>query len=600
MSAPSFNPGHEMRHETFGDILLERSADDAPGLLFEDSAWSWRQVVAESAVRAGILTDWATEHAGHHADRPERFRRLHVGILLENVPEYLFLLCGAALAGVTVVGINPTRRGAELASDIRGVDCDVVVTDADGRALLEAAAGSGGGGGTAGPGAGDVAQALGLAALHDVDSELWRRLLTDHHGAEPALADAARDPHTLLALLFTSGSTGAPKAVMCSTGRLAMLGTINFRGLVRSDVAYCAMPLFHGNALMASFAPSAFVGCTFAMRRRFSASGFLPDVLRFGATYVNYVGRSLSYVLAQPERPEEAQTALRIVFGTEASAHDRAEFERRFHVKPSESYGSSEGAVVIGRTDGTPPGALGVAGAHMQVAILDDDGRECPPAEFDAEGGLTNASEAIGEICNLTGAAMFEGYYRNPGATAERNRGAVYHSGDLGYRDAEGFFYFAGRSGDRIRVDSENFSAGPVERILDRFPGVLVVAVYPVADPRTGDQVMAAIQLEPGATFDPAAFSEFCRTQPDMGTKWSPRFVRIVDAMPVTATRKIAKPSLRRGSWTEPGEVYVRGFGALVGGAAWEDDDEFRPLTDEQREELADRFRLHGRRPAGV
>lgn len=583
MTRVEFNPGHQMQHQTFGEILLDRSTDDHPGLLFEDSAWTWREFVAESAVRAAILTRWAAEHAGHYADRPDRFRRLHVGVLLENVPDYLFVLCGAALAGVTIIGVNPTRRGAELASDIRGVDCDVILTDAAGRALIDAAHADGGD--------------SGVAAVYDLDSAEWQGLLDQHRGAAPAMTDDARDPHTLLALLFTSGSTGAPKAVMCSTGRLAMLGTINYRGLVRDDVAYSAMPLFHGNALMAAFAPAAYVGCTFAMRRTFSASGFLPDVLRFDATYVNYVGRSLSYILAQAERPAERQTRLRIVFGTEASTHDRAEFARRFGVTPLESYGSSEGGVVISHTEDTPPGALGVAGAHMQVAVLDDDGRECPPARFDAAGGLTNSGEAIGEICNLTGAAMFEGYYRNPEATAERNRGEVYHSGDLGYRDADGFFYFAGRSGDKIRVDSENFSAGPVERILDRFPGVLVVAVYPVPDPRTGDQVMAAIQLEPGAEFDPAEFGRFCRAQPDMGTKWSPRFVRIMEAMPVTATRKIAKPSLRRQSWTEPGRVYVRGGAALVGG---DDDDEFRPLTQEFRDELLGTYRLHGRQPAGV
>src|SRR5699024_5014062 len=315
----------------------------------------------------------------------------------------------------------------------------------------------------------------------------------------------------------------------------------------------------------------------------------LPIFLRFGATYVNYVGRSLSYILAQPERPEESQTKLRIVFGTEASVHDRAEFERRFHVKPGESYGSSEGAVVIGRTEDTPPNALGVSGAYMSVAILDENGEECPRAEFDADGALANAGEAIGEICNLTGAAMFEGYYRNPEATAERNIGEVYHSGDLGYRDADGFFYFAGRSGDKIRVDSENFSSGPVERILDRFPGVLVVAVYPVPDPRTGDQVMAAIQLEAGVAFDPVAFSEFCRAQPDMGTTWPPRFVRVLEDMPVTATRKISKPSLRRESWTAPGDIYLRG-----------DDGGYRPLTDDDRDALLAEYRLHGRQPAGA
>ncbi|MDV8001953.1 AMP-binding protein [Rhodococcus sp. IEGM 1408] len=583
MTRVSFNPGHEMQHQTFGEILLERSADDHPGLLFEDAAWTWREFVAESAVRAEILTVLAAEHSAHFSDRPERFRRLHVGVLLENVPDYLFVLCGAALAGVTVIGVNPTRRGSELASDIRGVDCDVILTDTAGRALLDAAQADGGD--------------PGVAAVYDIDSPDWQGLLDRHAGASPALADDARDPHTLLALLFTSGSTGAPKAVMCSTGRMAMLGTINYRGLVREDVAYSAMPLFHGNALFAAFAPAAYIGCSFAMRRKFSASGFLPDVLRFDATYVNYVGRSLSYILAQPERPEESRTRLRIVFGTEASTHDRAEFARRFGVEPLESYGSSEGGVVISHTEDTPPGALGVAGAHMQVTILDDSGRECPTAEFDADGGLVNAGEAIGEICNLTGAAMFEGYYRNPAATAERNIGEVYHSGDLGYQDADGFFYFAGRSGDKIRVDSENFSAGPVERILDRFPGVLVVAVYPVPDPRTGDQVMAAIQLEPGATFDPVEFGQFCRSQPDMGTKWTPRFVRIMETMPVTATRKIAKPSLRRQSWIEPGQVYARGGAALVGG---KDDDEFLPLTIEVRDELLANYRLHGRQPAGV
>lgn len=565
-----FNPGHAMPHATFGDILLERATDDHPGLRFEDSSWSWREFVAEAAARAEILRALSREYADSYADRPERYRRLHVGVLLENVPEYLFLVCGAAMAGVTIIGINPTRRGAELASDIRGVDCDVIVTDDDGAALLT---------GLDTGGAGSVG----------VESARWRELLAAHAGSEPRLDETARDPHTLLALLFTSGSTGAPKAVMCSTGRLAMLGTVNYRGLVRSDVTYNAMPLFHGNALMAAFAPSAYVGCTFTMRRTFSASGFLPDVLRFGATYVNYVGRSLSYVLAQPERPEEAHTALRIVFGTEASVHDRAEFARRFGVTPGESYGSSEGGVVISRTPDTPPGALGVAGAHMDVAILDESGRECPPARFDADGGLTNAAEAIGEICNLTGAALFEGYYRNPEATAERNIGAVFHSGDLGYKDPDGFFYFAGRSGDKIRVDSENFSAGPIERILDRFPGVLVVAVYPVPDPRTGDQVMASIQLEPGARFDPAAFTSFCRTQPDMGTKWAPRFVRILGAMPVTATRKISKPSLRRESWIAPGEVYLR-----------DPSGEYRLLTDDDRAELLVQYETHGRRPAGV
>ena len=115
-----------MQHETFGDILLERSTDDHPGLLFEDSSWTWREFVAEAAVRAEILRGWSDEYSSSYAERPDPYKRLHVGILLENVPEYLFTLSGAALTGVTIIGINPTRRGAELASDIRGVDLSLI------------------------------------------------------------------------------------------------------------------------------------------------------------------------------------------------------------------------------------------------------------------------------------------------------------------------------------------------------------------------------------------------------------------------------------------------------------------------------------------
>ena len=116
-------------------------------------------------------------------------------------------------------------------------------------------------------------------------------------------------------------------------------------------------------------------------------------------------------------------------------------------------------------------------------------------AVFDAEGRLTNPAEAIGELVGRATLSNFEGYYNNPEAEAERTRNGWYWSGDLAYRDDEGIFYFAGRTGDWLRVDSENFAAAPVERILGRFPGFRGVAVFAVPDARTGDQVMAAAEI---------------------------------------------------------------------------------------------------------
>ena len=188
------------------------------------------------------------------------------------------------------------------------------------------------------------------------------------------------------------------------------------------------------------------------------------------------------------------------------------------------------------------------------VVVDPDTWRECARARFDDGGGLANAGDAIGEIVNRTGAPNFEGYYKNPDGNAERVRDDWYWSGDLGYRDEAGYFYFAGRGGDWLRVDSENFAAAPVERVVERHPDVAAAAVYAVPDPRSGDQVMAALELRPGAAFDPDGFAAFLGAQPDLGTKWSPRFVRVSPASPspppARSPRRRCGP--RAGSATTP------------------------------------------------
>jgi fatty-acyl-CoA synthase len=518
---------------TVREMVLARRDHDHPGLRFEDTSWSWRQVVASSADRASLLGALR---------RPGPF---HVGVLLDNVPEYLFVLCGAALSGATVVGINPTRRGEELARDIRHTDCQLIVTDCQGRQLLN-----------------------GLDVGLDVD----RILFADSPSYSEAVAAAAAvgertldephalgEPDALYLLLFTSGSTGAPKAVRVSQRRMAAqaLTMAAGSGFGPADVMYCAMPMFHGNALNTCVVPAIAAGATLVLRRRFSASGFLPDVRRYGVTYFNYVGRALAYVLATPPAPDDADNTLRFGFGTDASPQDISMFKRRFGCPVVEGYGSSEGAIAMARVPGTPRQAMGKPLPGTDVIVVDSmTGAECPPARFDANGMITNASEAIGEIVSRDGVSRFEGYYANEEAEAERTRDGWFWSGDLGYRDTEGFFYFAGRQSDWLRVDGENFAAAPVERILARFPGVMTAAVYPVPDPRTGDQVMAAFELIEGAVFDPVAFAAFLDEQRDLGTKWAPRFVRVTRRLPLTGTNKVDKRPLRRALWVSSDPVW--------------------------------------------
>ena len=545
------------------DLLLARAHDPGLAVASGHDRWTWAEAVAAGAARAGLLASLG------------ELGPPHVGVLLGNEPEYLFWLAAAALSGAVVVGVNPTRRGEALAGDVRRTDCRVLVTDADGAALLEG-----------------LDTGVPADRVLRVDDPAYADRVAAHAAtaASDVVAAAAPTPGDLFLLLFTSGTTGAPKAVRCTQGRLASIAlrSAEAYGFGRDDVAYCTMPLFHGNALMVLWGPSVVVGATVALARRFSASGFLPDVRRYGATTFTYVGKALAYVLDTPERPDDADCTLRRGFGTEASVADHVAFERRFGCVLTEGYGSSEGGVAISRIPGTPVGSLGAPAED--VAVLDPATlEECPPAEFDDSGALANGGVAIGEIVNRSGSGRFEGYYRDPEATAQRIRNGWYWTGDLAYRDADGFFYFAGRGGDWMRVDSENLSAGPVERVLVRYADAATVVVYPVPDPRSGDQVMAAVELLPDRIFDAGGFARFLEAQDDLGTKWAPAFVRLSGRLPQTASGKVTKGPLRDEGWWACDDPVYRRLPSAGGGL------DYAPLTPPDAAALFEEFRRHGR-----
>jgi fatty-acyl-CoA synthase len=200
------------------------------------------------------------------------------------------------------------------------------------------------------------------------------------------------------------------------------------------------------------------------------------------------------------------------------------------------------------------------------IAVVDAGGQDKEPARFDAAGRLLNAEACIGELVNKLGVGPFEGYYNNDEATARTIAHGWYWSGDLAYVDADGWVFFAGRKGDWLRVDGENFTAGPVESIIARHPDVMVAAVYGVPDADAGDQVMAALILRPGRSFDPAAFARWIDDQADMSPKWRPRYVRVSASLPVTPTNKVLTRELAhakfRADRTAGDELFVRPRGA--------------------------------------
>jgi fatty-acyl-CoA synthase len=323
------------------------------------------------------------------------------------------------------------------------------------------------------------------------------------------------------------------------------------------------------------------------LARKFTASGWLPDVRRYRATYFNYTGKPLAYILAQPERPDDADNTLRVAYGNEGAPQVVEAFGERFGVRVIDAFGATEGGLAVTRVDDAPAGSVGRAGPELR--IVSEDGEELARATFDDAGALVDPENCVGEIVNTSGVGVFEGYYNNDEANARATRNGWYWSGDLGYLDGEGFLYFAGRNADWIRVDGENFPVGPIETVVSRHPDVLACAAYGVPDPEAGDRVMLALVLRDGAEFDPVEFAAWIDGQADLSPKWRPTHLRVATALPTSPTNKVLTRTLVHQKYrldrTDGDPLWFRARG----------DDAFRPFGPDEAEDLRRRMDEFGR-----
>ena len=530
-------------------------------LMQGDRTWTYRQLRDESVRMAHFLL--------RRLGRIDDAHPGHVAMVLENHFELLSLYAGCAYAGLTLFGVNTGLRGEVLAGVINQSRARLLVVDQ--RLMTEVDR---------------VRDAPHHIAPENIlvlrvdgakdagpipaGAELQGCITSEVGGSDISLATPAVEvtPDRNLMVIYTSGTTGLPKGInnnhmkLCATG----MAVSSNMGLTHEDVGYACMPLFHSNAMFVGFMPAFWVGGSIGLRERFSASKFVPDVLRYGVTFWNYVGEPVHYVLAAIEKEyggDEARIAaeitnnphnrFRYAAGNGAAPPDIDRFVRWMGLEDMfELYGSTEAAISTFRRKGDPRGCVGEV-MDDAVKILDPSGKECAPAQLGADGKLLNYEQAVGEICRVAAdTSLFQGYFDDAKANAEKYRDGVYHSGDLGHifvKDGRRYLFFDGRTDDWIRKDGENFSAGQVGRIITEHPDVALAVAYGVPCAVSDEVVMAAIKLRDGATFDPQGFFDWCEAQVNdasMDRKWFPDFVRIVDDFEYTKTQKVLVRTIKK------------------------------------------------------
>jgi fatty-acyl-CoA synthase len=488
----------------------------------------------------------------------------HVAMILENHLELLALYGACGFLGHTLFGVNTGLRGDTLVGVLNQSRARVLVVDQRFAHEVERVRGQ----------LQHVApenvlvlrtDAMVPVTGHDLMASVEREVGSLKSLDTPGVDVDMQKP---LIVIYTSGTTGLPKGILNNHMKMLAIGMAVSGNLAldENDVGYACMPLFHSNALYLGFQPAFHVGGRLSMRDRFSASSFVPDCLRYGVTYWNYVGEPVHYVLGAIEKQyggDEVRIAaevtnnprnkLRYALGNGAAAPDIERFMKWLGLEEMfELYGSTEAAISTFRKKTDPRGSVGEI-TDPAVKILNERSEECPFAELGPDGKIKNYAAAVGEICRVASdTALFQGYFDNPAANTSKFRDGVYHSGDLGHiveRDGARFLFFDGRTDDWIRKDGENFSALQVARLVQEHPDIVLAAAYGVPCSVSDELVMVALKLRAGVTFDPKGFFDFCDRQVTgggMDRKWFPDFVRIVDEFEYTQTEKILVRNLKQ------------------------------------------------------
>jgi carnitine-CoA ligase len=440
--------------------------------------------------------------------------------------EYVALQYASAKAGLVQVPINTYLRGEFLRYQLVDCGATVVVTDVHGLTdLTEMASDL------------PAVRTVILVESDDIPPSPFD-VVTYGHLLEAQTPPRLADTHAsdLCSILYTSGTTGLSKGCMVSHGYAANMAVpfIDAGWFRSGDRMLTPFPLFHGGG-QSTVLIALMAGGSVSIERQFSAGSFMRYARDIGATTLYGVGAMGMAILAQPVTDGERDHHVRLALWVPMEAAAQRRFAERFGMPVvAEIYAQTEclPVAISPFSDDRKPGTAGQPCRHVDVMLVDDDDHEV----------------AVGEVGEITVRprrpdAMFSGYWNNPQATVEAWRNLRHHTGDYARLAAEGYLRFVDRKKDAIRRRGENVSSVEVEMSILKHPAVAAVAVHAVPSELGEDDIKACVVGIPDATFTPENMFEFFKRQlPYFAV---PRYVEIVDELPVNAVGRVLKHQLR-------------------------------------------------------
>lgn len=486
----------------FAETLLNRCREsgDDPFVLFEDEVISYARLL-DGVQRTATLLN---EHGVRSGDR--------VLLTARNTPTFLYLWFALRWVGAVCVPLHSQAAPDHIRGIIADADIRFVIGDSETVAKLSES------GAWNGP-------SLGFASIADLEQRVTQRAPRD-----PVLAR----PSSECSLLYTSGTTGAPKGVVLADASFVAGGKQmgEALGITKDDRILLALPLYHTNPQVYGVMTALTTGCSLALVERFRPLEFIDQAIRFEATGFTYVGTVLSALRrALPESVPPHK--LRFCTGGGAPIEVWTEIEDRLGVAVHELYGMTElgGWITANHAGDIVRGTCGTPRPDMELAVLDVDDEPAPAGQS-------------GEICARPRQPhiMFSGYHNRVETTLAKMSNLWFHTGDRGVLDKDGRLSFLGRMDDLIRHNGENVNPADVESVLAHHPDIDEVAVVGIPDEIAGQEIRAVIVGS--ESFDPYSVPAFLDGKlPKLA--W-PRYVAVTEVLPKTATQKVQAASLRR------------------------------------------------------